>query len=217
MKKFIFILIFLFAFSLPGHAQNKKTGSISGEVLSVNGSPVRGIQIELRNFPIKKVKRSFFAEGRARIDNVLTDHTGKYEFKNLSGGNYYLSIRFPQKIEKVYEYSKKPVMPIKLNQEQDIKNADYTLKQIRSIMSGKVYKSNAVTPCANASMELFRDDKIYSSATTNENGEYVFVFEPAAGQWKVNVKDIDKTVSSSLNMDLSKINIFENINIICDK
>ncbi len=118
---------------------------------------------------------------------------------------------------KAYEYIQKPAMPIKLNQGQNIKVSDFTLKQIRTIISGKVYKRNAITPCANISLELSCNDKIYFSVTTNEKGEYIFVFEPTVGQLKITVKDENKIIPSPLNIDLSKINIFENINIICEK
>lgn len=217
MKKTVFILIFIFAFSLNTQAQSAKSSSISGKILSANGSPVKGIQIELRNYSANDVKSSFFWEGRARVDNTSADHTGKYEFKNLPGNNYYLSITFPEKIEKAYEFIQKPAMPIKLDQGQNIKDANYTLKQTRAIISGKVYKKNAVNLYPNVSLELSCNDKIYSTAVTNEKGEYVFVFEPSAGQWKITVKDADKKVPSPLKMDLSKADTFENVNIICEK
>lgn len=217
MKKSVFILIFLSAFFLTTQAQGIKYSLISGKILSEDGSPIKGMQIELRNYSAKEVTSHFFWEGRAKVDKIFADHTGKYVFTGLLEGDHYLSIEFPQKLEKAYEYIKKPTMPIKLNQGQKMKNADYTLKQIRTIMSGKIYKRNAVTPYANISLELSCNGKIHSSATTNENGEYVFVFEPAVGQWTITIKDTKKIIPSPLTMDLSKVNIFKNVNIISAK
>lgn len=217
MKKIVFISIFLFTFSIISHTQSVKAGSISGKILSSGGFTLRDIKVELKSYPETKVENYFFWEGKARIDNVYTNPNGEYEFNHLPEGDYYLNIEFPKITGKAYEYIKKPAMPIKLNPEQNIKDADYMLKQIRTIISGKVYKRNAVTPCANISLELSCIDKIYSLTTTNEKGEYIFVLEPKAGQWEITVKDENKIITSPLKLDLSKINIFENINIICEE
>ncbi|MDD5772571.1 MAG: carboxypeptidase-like regulatory domain-containing protein [bacterium] len=217
MKKIVFLLIFLSAFLLIKQTQSAKPSSISGKILSTNGTPIKGIKIWLKNYSEKEAKDSFFWEGKAIVDNTSTDNTGKYEFGNLPEGNYYLSIEFPQKMKKTYEYVKKPNIPIKLQQGQNIKDADYTLKQTRVIISGKVYKRDAITLYANISLELFCNNKIYSSATTNEKGEYILTFEPAAGQWKITIKDNNIIDPSPLKMDLSKLDTFENVNIISGK
>ncbi len=89
MKKFIFILIFLIAFSITKQAQSTKAGSISGKILSSGGFALRDIKVELKSYSATEVKNYFFWEGKARIDNVYTNPSGEYEFKHLPEGNYY--------------------------------------------------------------------------------------------------------------------------------
>ncbi|MEW6086791.1 MAG: carboxypeptidase-like regulatory domain-containing protein [bacterium] len=213
MKKINFISIFLFVFSFINLTQIIKASSISGKIYSTNNYALKGIKVELRNYSAKDVKNQFFWEGKAKLDNTYSNSNGEYEFNYLPDGDYYLTIEFPQKMEKVYEYVQKPAAPIKLTQKQNIKDADFEMKQTLAIISGRIYKRNAVTPYPNVSLELSCNGKTYYSTVTDEKGEYMFVSEPSAGQWQIIIKDINKTITLPLNLDLSKADTFENVNI----
>jgi hypothetical protein len=83
----LLFILHVSAFCAQTQVDNPGTGTIAGRVTNAENQPIAGARVLL----LKIVIRNGYDPGKTRIE--ISDSTGKYEFKNVQEGDYWVAVQ----------------------------------------------------------------------------------------------------------------------------
>jgi hypothetical protein len=159
----------------------RTTGTIMGTVQRSGGAP-------LANMPVT------IAAERLPTLTAFTDDDGQFIFTDAPDGVYSVSLGGDQEANSLAAVARQSV-----TLSEDIGEVNLLWELDAAVVGGRVFAADGVTPLADASVDLLRDDYWLETTTTDSDGRYRFLVF-ASGDYTLAAVDV--TVGVALLSDL---------------
>lgn len=221
MKKLLLGFLSLVIILLIGKTVKAEVyGSMSGKVTTKEGVPVEGVVINWCNYGNAAEMLEMEKKGISSINKrSVTDKNGFYKIDKLVPAKYYiylgLEIILPKEYS-LYKVTKMPNMPVELLKGRNLTDVNFEISRYYGTISGKVYKSDGVTPYK-VGVVILKEDNEPLSGGSDSSGVFKFdEYTPCGGGSRImlNFYDDKYCYVSDIIIDLSQPRDITNLNVI---
>ncbi|MBI5207648.1 MAG: carboxypeptidase regulatory-like domain-containing protein, partial [Candidatus Firestonebacteria bacterium] len=168
----ILIFTFILLFSTGTYAAFYM--SISGRVVRKdNGMPVKDVTVKAFSYDNEN------SIGKMIDEKAQTNSNGEYIINYLPPGKYSLRAKLPQNFPDERRYTCDPetspdkaFIDVQIEPGRNVVNLNWQVRKSVSIMKGKVYKSDGVTPLEEGDVIFANESKSATSYPIRANGEF---------------------------------------------